>query len=158
MKMLLAVLALLVTFPAVVGAVAGASLGTPHPAPAARLFPWVPAGGYRDAFPFGQCTWWAAYNHHVTWNGNAADWIANAEAEGVPTAQTPSVGAIAVYAPGGSYHPLYGHVAVVIAVTATTYTVSEMNVIAWGRVNTRVIAWPDLQLEGFIPLRQEDMT
>ena len=68
----------------------------------------------------------------------------------------PSVGAIAVYERGGSYDPLYGHVAVVIAVTPTTYTVSEMNFIGLGRVSTRVIGWPDPQLEGFISLRQED--
>jgi len=158
MRILLATLALLVTFPAVIGATAGALAGAPHPAPATRLFPWVPAGGYADRYPYGQCTWWAAYNRHVSWDGNAADWLGNAEAQGVSTSDTPTVGAIAVYARGGTYSPLYGHVAVVIAVTPTNYTVSEMNFIGWGRVSTRVIAWPDPQIEGFIPLRQEDLT
>jgi len=156
MKLVLAVIALLVTFPAVVGSTAAAIASAPHPAPATRLFAWVPDGGYPDAYPFGQCTWWAAYNRRVTWNGNAADWLPDAQAQGVPTTEMPSAGAIAVFARGGTYSPLYGHVAVVIAVTPTTYTVSEMNFIGWGRVSTRVIAWPDPQIEGFIPLRQED--
>jgi len=156
MKMLLAGLVLLVTFPAVVGSAAAAIATAPHPAPAARLFAFVPAGGFPDAFPFGQCTWWAAYNRRVTWNGNAAEWLVNAQAQGVATSDMPSVGAIAVYAPGGGYHLLYGHVAVVIAVTATAYTVSEMNFAGWGHVNTRSIPWPDPHVEGFIPIRRED--
>jgi N-acetylmuramoyl-L-alanine amidase len=115
------------------------------------LFPWVPAGGFPDPFPFGQCTWWAAYNYRVTWRGNAGDWLANARAQGVATSATPTVGAIAVYRPGGASSPL-GHVAIVIAVSGTSYTVSEMNAPFWGRVTTRSIAWPDGQLEGFIPV------
>ena len=158
MKILLSALLLLVTFPAVVGTAAATVATAPHPAPATQLFSWVPAGGFPDRFPYGQCTWWAAYNRRVSWDGNAGDWLANAQAQGVPTNSTPSVGAVAVFARGGTYSPLYGHVAVVIAVTATTYTVSEMNFIGWGRVSTRVIAWPDPQIEGFIPLRQEDLT
>jgi surface antigen len=157
MKVLLAGLVLLVTFPAVVGSAAAAIATAPHPAPTAPVFAFVPHGGFPDEFPFGQCTLWAAYNRRVTWNGNAADWIANARAQGVATTDAPSVGAIAVYAPGGTYHPLYGHVAVVIAVTPTTYTVSEMNFIGWGRVSTRVIPWPDPEIDGFIPVRPEDV-
>jgi surface antigen len=48
------------------------------------------------------------------------------------------------------------HVAVVIAVTATAYTVSEMNFIGWGQVSTRSIPWPDPRVEGFIPITKED--
>ena len=156
MKLLLAGLALLVTFPAVVGSAAGVIATAPHPAPAARLFSWVPSGGYPDRFPYGQCTWWSAYNRDVTWNGNAGDWLANARAQGVATSDEPSVGAIAVYRPGGGYNNLYGHVAVVIAVGRGSYAVSEMNFVGWGQVSTRSIAWPDPRAEGFIPLRQED--
>ena len=123
----------------------------PHPAPATALFLWVPAGGFPDGFPFGQCTWWAAYNRHVTWNGNAGDWLANASAQGVATSDTPTVGAIAVYRPGGHYS-VYGHVAIVSAVSAHSYTVSEMNAVGWGRVSTREIARPDPEALGFIPL------
>ena len=66
----------------------------PHPAPAVRLFPWVPPGGYPDRFPYGWCTWWAAYNRHVTWGGNAGDWLVNARAQGVETSALPSTGAV----------------------------------------------------------------
>jgi len=75
----------------------------------------------------------------------------NAAAQGLPTSRTPSVGAIVVYRPGGPYSEL-GHVAVVVAVNADAYTVSEMNAPFWGRVTTRRIAWPDQQLGGFIPV------
>ena len=74
---LLVVLVLVLTFPAVVGGAAVVAAAAPHAAPAPALFPWVPAGGFPDGFPFGQCTWWAAYNRRVSWRGNAADWLAN---------------------------------------------------------------------------------
>ena len=151
MKRLLAGLILLVTFPAVVGSAAATIATAPHPAPQVQLFSWVPPGGFPDHFPYGQCTWWAAYNRNVSWNGNAADWLANASAQGFHTRPIPSVGAIAVYRPGSGYSPL-GHVAVVVGVSSTTYTVSEMNFIGWGQVNTRAVRWPDSHIEGFIPL------
>jgi surface antigen len=116
------------------------------------LFSWVPPGGYPDRFPYGWCTWWAAYNRHVTWNGNAGDWLANASAQGFHTQLTPTVGAIAVYRPGSGYSQL-GHVAIVVAVSAATYTVSEMYFISFGEVNTRTIWWPDPHIDGFIPLQ-----
>ncbi len=150
MRLALALLVLL-TLPVLVGSVAAALATAPHQAPAAALFSWVPSAGFRNAFPYGQCTWWAAYNRRVSWNGNAGDWLANAKAQGVLTSDAPSVGAIAVYGPGGDYSP-YGHVAIVIAVTPRSYTVSEMNAPLWGRVNTRVVPWPDPQVQGFIPL------
>src|SRR5713226_1711287 len=126
MKILLSALLLLVTFPVVVGTAAATVASAPHPTPAVRLFSWVPADGFPDRFPFGQCTWWAAYNRRVTWGGNAADWLANASASGLPIGAEPSLGAIVVYWPGGMYSPL-GHVALVVALTSSTYTVSEMN-------------------------------
>ena len=153
MKTLLIVLIFLVTFPAAVGSATATIATAPHPAPAAPLFAWVPAGGFADHFPFGQCTWWAAYNRRVTWTGNAGDWLDNAQAQGVVTSREPSFGAIVVYRRGGRYSALYGHVAVVIAVGSGTYTVSEMNAVGWGQVSTRRIAWPDWQVDGFIPLQ-----
>ena len=150
MKLLLAPLVALVALSAVIGSAAGVVSTAPHAAPAKALFSWVPASGYPDHFPYGQCTWWAAYNRPVTWNGNAGDWLANAAAEGVPIASEPSLGAIVVYPPQPGYSS-YGHVAVVVAVTPTTYTVSEMNYLSWGRVDVRTIAWPDPRVGGFIP-------
>jgi peptidoglycan hydrolase CwlO-like protein len=115
----------------------------------APLFSWVPPGGYPDPFPFGQCTWWAAYNHRVTWWGNATDWYANAAAQGVPESQTPRVGAIAVWRASPGYS-IYGHVAIVVAVNGDgSFVVSEMNYLGLGIIDQRV-AWPDWRLEGFI--------
>ena len=156
MKVLLVALLVLITVPATVGSAAGAAAFAPHPAPAAALFPWVPAGGFANAFPFGQCTWWAAYNRAVSWSGNAADWLTNARAEGIATADRPTVGAIAVYRPGGDYDPRYGHVAIVTAVSADAYWVSEMHAVGWGRVSVRRIGWPDPEASGFIPLTAAD--
>jgi len=65
------------------------------------------------------------------------------------------VGAIVVYRPGGDYST-YGHVALVIEVTASSYTVSEMNAVGWGRISTRTIRLPDAQAQGFLPLSDPD--
>ena len=153
MKLLLAVLLVVATLPAAIAAPVVAISTAPRPASTASLFGWVPSGGYPDRFPYGQCTWWAAYNRQVSWGGNAGDWLANAQALGARTSKQPSPGAIAVYAPGNGYSG-YGHVAVVVAVAIGSYSVSEMNFIGWGQVNTRTIPWPDPHVEGFIPLQE----
>ncbi len=151
----------------VAGPTAGASAAAP-PTPTgtqvghatavslAPALPGVPVGGYPTrGFPYGQCTYWAAYNwggpdhRGVTWSGDAHSWLANAAALGYATARTPSVGAIVVYPAGGAYDQVAGHVAVVVAVTASSYTVSEMHVIGLGRVDIRTAPWPDRVL-GFI--------
>ena len=152
MKLVLLATAVVLFFPVLVGATTAAVATAPRDAPAQALFAWVPEGGFPDAFPYGQCTWWAAYNREVTWGGNARDWLSNAKAQGVATSDYPSIGAIVVYRPGGDYSD-YGHVALVTAVTARSYTVSEMNAPVWGRVSARVIAWPDPQVQGFIPVQ-----
>ena len=145
-------LALLIALAAPLVGTSAAVAATAHrTAPAAPLFAWVPAGGFPDRFPFGQCTWWVAYNRQVSWSGNAADWLANAHAAGRATAAAPSLGAIAVFRPGGRYSA-YGHVAIVTAVSGERYVVSEMNAPAWGAVTTRAILWPDPEVLGFIPL------
>lgn len=153
MKVVVLSICVVLSFPAVVGSAAGAVSVAPHTVVEAttRDFAWVPPDGYPNHFPFGQCTWWAAHNRLVTWNGNAGDWLANAQAWGVPTTSLPSVGAIAVYRPGGTYS-IYGHVAIVVAVAPTFYVVSEMNAPHWGEVSTREIRWPDPEAAGFIPL------
>jgi surface antigen len=141
----------LVALPAVIASATAALAVAPRAAPDAPPFAWVPQEGFPNHFPFGQCTWWAARNRHVIWNGNAGDWLANAAALGVPTSSAPSLVAIAVYRPGGRYSR-YGHVAIVVAVGPGAYTVSEMNAPLWGRVSTRDLAWPDPDVLGFIPL------
>ena len=145
----------LLFLPAVVGSVTAAAAATPRAAPSDTPFAGVPDGGFPDRFPFGQCTYWAAYNYPVTWNGDARDWLRNAEAQGVRTTQLPSVGAVAVFRPGGLYSE-YGHVAIVVAVGPSSYRVSEMNAPHWCEVSTRVVPWPDQDIQGFIPFREVD--
>jgi hypothetical protein len=117
----------------------------------AQLLPGVPDSGYPDAFPRGQCTYWAALNHRVTWSGDASEWVANAAAQGVAATSTPSVGSIAVWPAGAGYDARHGHVAVVTAATPTSYTVSEMNYVGEGVVDARTIPWPDPRVLGFVP-------
>ena len=147
----------LLLLPIVAGSVAASVAVTLPAGEQLELFAWVPHGGYPNTFPFGQCTWWAARNHRVTWSGNAADWLRNARAQGVATSETPSIGAIAVFRPGGLYSEL-GHVAIVVAVESDTYVVSEMNAPRWGLVSTRRIVWPDPHVEGFIPVARSQQS
>ena len=127
--------------------------------------PYVPAGGYPDTYlsPAGQCTTWAAFlwaghaGRGVTWGGDAWAWLANAAAQGYATSAVPSLGAIAVwprYYVAGDDATQWGHVAVVIAIDAGGYTVSEMNVLGAFRADTRHIALAGGQ-SGFIPLPQD---
>ena len=150
MRLLLLIVIPTLLLPTVAGGAAAALAAAPSTAPRTALFPWVPDGGFPDRFPFGQCTWWAAYNHPVSWGGDAKDWLVNAQAQDVAVSATPSVGAIVVYRPGGLYSEL-GHVAIVTSVSVTSYTVSEMNAPRWGVVSTRVVRWPDTDVQGFIP-------
>src|SRR5439155_23949845 len=122
-KLIFVVVAILLSFPAVIGSAVGATAAAPRTAPSNELFTWVPPGGFPDRFPFGQCTWWAAYNRDVTWGGNARDWLENAKAQAVATRDYPAVGAIVVYRPRGDYSN-YVHVAIVTVITTRTYTVS----------------------------------
>jgi hypothetical protein len=149
-------------------------IGTICPEPATPVFPWVPSGGYPDAFPWGQCTWWAAYNSWAISEygvGGDADgpgsdsWITSAESR-MPAGSVqlaaqgavPAVGDDVVYWPGGSYNATDGHVAVVIAVDPdpaassgiSGYWISEANFLGLGGVDERHIAWPDPQVRGFI--------
>jgi surface antigen len=106
-------------------------------------------------WPWGQCTWYVALRRAemgepVTWGGDAWEWLANADAQGKPTTSMPLPGEIVVYRRGGPYDPLDGHVALVVAITPTSYTVSEANYYGLGVIDTRSIAWPDPSVAGFI--------
>ncbi len=113
------------------------------------LFPWASPGGFPDPFPWGQCTYYAAFQHRVSWNGNAADWWANARAVGAAESRVPTLGAIAVWraSPATS---VYGHVGVVVAVDGDRFTVAEMNYVGLGVVDQRVASLSDPALDGFI--------
>ena len=100
-----------------------------------------------QAYPDGQCTWWACMRGHRIgldvgshWH-NGGDWAASAKAAGWRTTTTgPVAGSIASYPAGvAGADTLYGHVAIVESVDATagTVTVSEMNVRGLGIVSHR---------------------
>lgn len=135
------------------------------------LFAWTPLAGEPDAaeWPGGQCTWLvvteghAGGDHHVRWSGDAWQWFGNAAAAGyhteVPTTN-PQPGWIAVFARGHGSDSAAGHVAVVVAVTGTQYTVVEAHVLGLGVIDERTLALPSSAsdpsrleplLEGWIP-------
>ena len=98
----------------------------------------------------GQCTWWAINEFHAYSglypnlvapgnNGNAQYWAGNATYNGWTVSATPRVGSIAVFPPGYNGAGAYGHVAWVVAVSGTRITVTEMNYVAWNRVDTRTL-------------------
>jgi len=143
----------IVLIAAAVGAVVEGVAGITDPAgtTSASTSSQVAVAGW----PWGQCTWYVALrraqmDEPVTWGGNAWEWLANAEAQGKPTTSMPLPGEIVVYRRGGPYDPLDGHVALVVAITPTSYTVSEANYYGLGVIDTRSIAWPDPHVAGFI--------
>jgi surface antigen len=96
-----------------------------------------PYYGSSSRFPYGYCTWYVASRRSVPWHGNANQWLWNARAYGYSTGRTPQVGAIMV-----TNESWWGHVAYVEAVHGNSVTISEMNYVAWGRVNYRTVsAW-----------------
>lgn len=97
-------------------------------------------------WPVGQCTYWANQRYHalnghwVSWNGNADQWKAGAQAAGWNVSQTPHVPSIIVLMPGVQGASSYGHVAVVESlINSTTVHTSNMNWFAngggWDRVS-----------------------
>jgi len=97
------------------------------------------AVGYRNVFPYGQCTWWAnqryrqLHGYYVPWvtNANAWQWTARAREFGWRVSRRPVRGAIVDLQPWvqGAYG--MGHVGVVERVLGDgRVVVSTMN---WGR-------------------------
>jgi hypothetical protein len=121
---------------------------------------YVPIGFYPDGFtnPAGECTSWAAAlwpghrGRGVTWSGDAWEWYANAAGQGYPVSALPSVGAIVVFARSGSDAGGWGHVALVLAVAATTVQISEMNYSGRFVVDEREVALAGSGITGFIPV------
>jgi LysM repeat protein len=99
-------------------------------------------------FPPGWCTYYVATKRNVTWRGDAGFWYQNASAAGYPVGPKPKVGAIMV-----TWESYLGHVAYVESVSADgSWTVSEMNFVAFGVISTRTIKPGELgsRLVGFI--------
>ena len=99
-------------------------------------------------FPPGWCTYYVATKRNVTWRGDAGFWYQNAAAAGYPVGSKPKVGAIMV-----TWESYLGHVAYVEAVNKDgSWTVSEMNFVAFGVIDERTIKPGQLgsALVGFI--------
>ncbi len=125
------------------------------PAPVARYatvgyggFAWgggVPVyntGGY-NGYDYGYCTWYvankrAAAGRPVPSNlGNASTWKVLAQRAGFAVGSAPAPGAV-IWTPPRDY---YGHVGYVEAVNPDgSVLVSEMNVVGWGRMSTKVLS------------------
>ena len=128
------------------------------------VFPWVPAAGFTDYYPAGQCTYWAAFNFDPFPGGvgggspqnltDGGDWYAKAGTLGLATLP-PSV--LPPYGSAVSYLDFQGasaegHVAVVISDDANGdgYWVSEMNVLGLGVVDVAHEPFPDPYLQGSV--------
>lgn len=120
----------------------------------------IPVGFFPDRFtnPPGECTSWAAAlwpGHHrrgVTWSGDAWEWYGNAAAAGYVVSPTPSVGAIAVFQRSANDGGEWGHVAVVLAVSAASFVITEMNRDGRFLVGQRRVSVDAAGLAGFIPV------
>ncbi len=115
--------------------------------------------GHSNAFPLGQCTWWANQRYHdltgyyVPWNGNAYQWAQGAQSAGWHVSATPPNGipSIIVMGPNVQGAGSLGHVGVVEKVNKNrTVTVSNMN---WLDSNAAVI-----QTVSGYPIRQTTIT
>ncbi|WP_309137029.1 COG3942 and LysM peptidoglycan-binding domain-containing protein [Weissella cibaria] len=82
-----------------------------------------------NTYPAGQCTWFV--KNALPWVGNywgnAADWANSATYAGRLVDTNPTVGSVAVMAPGVGGSGGYGHVAVVVAVNGDQITIEEGN-------------------------------
>lgn len=111
--------------------------------------PGFRSGDSGNAYPWGQCTWWAYVRRHQlglpagSYFGNGAQWANSARAYGYRVDQTPSVGAVIVFAPGqDGADPVYGHVAIVEAVYGNRILISESNARGLGVISQRTLYAP----------------
>lgn len=102
---------------------------------------------FGNSFPWGWCTWWVANKRSIPWSGNAGQWYGNARAMGYAVGKTPQAGAVYV----SWENPYYGHVGYVESVNANgSFTISEMNYVGFGVVNTRTITPGTTSTIGFV--------
>lgn len=109
-----------------------------------------PNGETPHSFPWGQCTWYVSTQRYVPWGGHAKSWLVNARAYGYKTGATPAVGAIVVMRENSWLSILYGHVAIVEAVSDTTITISETNTVGLGKKSVRVLQRNYSAIKGYI--------
>jgi surface antigen len=75
-------------------------------------------GGAKGLYPRGQCTWFVAMlrpdlPYFPGHSGDAANWLASAKKDGLPTGTVPAKGAVAVFRPHQDGADRHGHVAYV---------------------------------------------
>jgi hypothetical protein len=122
--------------------------------PVAPLFARTPQGGFDvGGLPYGQCTWYVAYERGLVAHANGEGWVRTLAAEGYATSNRPTVGAILswrAYAPG---YAVYGHVALVVDVDpdGKGFTVAEANVLGEGIADVRWVPLNDPGIVGFVP-------
>lgn len=112
-----------------------------HPTP-------VNTGDFGNAYPWGQCTWWAYVRRHqlglaaASHFGNGGQWAYTARVLGYTVTSKPGVGDAVVFAPGQEgADGYYGHVAIVEHVNADgSILISESNVKGLGIISNRVIS------------------
>lgn len=112
-----------------------------HPTP-------VNTGDFGNAYPWGQCTWWAYVRRHqlglaaASHFGNGGQWAYTARALGYTVTSKPGVGDVVVFAPGQEgADGYYGHVAIVEHVNADgSILISESNAKGLGIISNRVIS------------------
>lgn len=103
----------------------------------AAMAPFSMAARHNNAYPHGQCTWWAAERYYqlhdvfVPWaNANAGGWVDRAQQFGWHVSSIPTVGSIIVLQGGVQGSSFVGHVAVVEQVLNNQAVIaSSMN---WG--------------------------
>lgn len=98
---------------------------------------------YIDASSYctGYCTWFVWKKRpeaQLKDLGNASEWWDGAKARGIPEDSAPVVGAVAWW--GISSRAPEGHVAYVIAASASSVIIEEMNHLAWNVADTRTIS------------------
>jgi hypothetical protein len=122
--------------------------------PVEPLFAKTPVGGFDvGGLPYGQCTWFVAYERGIVAHANGEGWVRNLAERGFITSSRPSIGAILswrAYAPG---YAVYGHVALVVDVDpdGKGFTVAEANVLGEGLADVRWVPLTDPGIVGFVP-------
>ena len=108
-----------------------------------------PTGDYGNTYPWGQCTWYAYKRRHElglpcgSYFGNASSWASSAAALGYSVDHNPQVHDIVVFMPGqAGASAVYGHVAVVEAVTSSYIIISESNAKGLGVISSRYVYSP----------------
>lgn len=108
------------------------------------------SGDTGNAYPWGQCTWWAYIRRHQldlpvgSFFGNGWQWASSAASLGYTVDNTPTVGAVIVFSPGqAGANAYYGHVGIVEQVHDDgSITISESNAQGLGVISNRTLGSP----------------